>query len=84
MNATALLGHANCELIQRRRDMIRPDLNNQCKQIGAEHVGLTDWMFGRDLQKNKRQPAKGLGKKLQSNQPGMFKAGRIKGYLSVC
>lgn len=38
LDATVLLGHANCELIQRRRDMIRLDLNNQYKQIGAEHV----------------------------------------------
>ena len=29
MDSIALLVHANCELIQRRRDLIRPDLNNQ-------------------------------------------------------
>lgn len=51
LDATVLLGHANCELIQRRRDMIRLDLNNQYKQIGAEHVDFTDWMYGRDLPK---------------------------------
>lgn len=51
LDTTALLGHANCELIQRRRDMIRPDLNNQYKQIGDEHVGFTDWMVGKDLPK---------------------------------
>ena len=29
LDVISLLGHANCELIQRRRDLIRPDLNNQ-------------------------------------------------------
>ena len=46
LDVIALLGHANCELIQRRRDLIRPDLNNQYQQICAEHVGfyrLTIW-----------------------------------------
>ena len=51
LDVIALLGHANCELIQRRRDMIRPDLNNQYQQICAEHVGFTDLLFGNDLPK---------------------------------
>ena len=42
LDVIALLGHANCELIQRRRDMIKPDLNNQDQQICAEHVGVTN------------------------------------------
>ena len=51
LDVIALLGHANCELIQRRRDMIRPDLNNQYQQICAEHVGFTNLLFGNDLPK---------------------------------
>lgn len=45
LDAIALLGDANSELIQRRRDLIRPDLNNQYQQICAEHVGFNDLLF---------------------------------------
>ena len=51
LDVIALLDHANCELIQRRRDLIRPDLNNQYQQICTEHVGFTDLLFGNDLPK---------------------------------
>ena len=30
LDSVALLTHANCDIIQRRRDLIRPDLNNLC------------------------------------------------------
>ena len=51
LDVISLLGYANCELIQRRRNMIRPDLNIQYQQICAEHVGFTDLLFGNDLPK---------------------------------
>ena len=64
----ALLGHANCELIQRRRDLIRTDLNNQYQQICAEHVGFTDLLFGDDLRKQIQDisATNRMGQKLQS------------------
>ena len=69
LDVIALLGHANCELIQRRRDMIRPDLNNQYQQICAEHVGFTDLLFGNDLPKQIQDisATKRVGQKLQSS-----------------
>lgn len=59
LDAIALLGDVNCELIQRRRDLIRPDLNNQYQQICAEHVGFTDLLF--DISVTNR-----IGQKLQN------------------
>ena len=69
LDVIALLGHANCELIQRRRDMIRPDLNNQYQQICAEHVGFTDLLFGNDLPKQIQDisATNRVGQKLQSS-----------------
>ena len=68
LDVIALLGHANCELIQRRRDLIRPDLNNQYQQICAEHVGFTDLLFGNDLPKQIQDisATNRMGQKLQS------------------
>lgn len=51
IDSVALLGHANCELVQRRRDLIRPALNNQFQQICGEHVEFTELLFGNDLPK---------------------------------
>ena len=51
LDLIALLDNTNCELIQRRCDSIRPDVNNQYQQICAEHVAFTDLLLGNDLQK---------------------------------
>ena len=49
LDSVALLTHANCDTIQRRRELIRPDLNKPYQQICAEHVSFTSFLFGDDL-----------------------------------
>ncbi|XP_044177125.1 uncharacterized protein LOC122959705 [Acropora millepora] len=49
LDSVALLTHANCDIIQRRRELIRPDLNMLYQQICAEHVSFTGFLFGDDL-----------------------------------
>ena len=51
MDSVALLGHTNCELVQRRRDLIWPDLNDNYQQLCSEHIEFTSWLFGDDLPK---------------------------------
>ena len=48
LDSVALLSHANCDIIQRRRELIRPDLNKPYQQICAEHVSFTGFLFGDD------------------------------------
>ena len=48
LDSVALLTHANCELNQCCRDLIRLDLKSY-QQICAEHVGVTGFLFGDDL-----------------------------------
>ena len=51
LDSVALLTHANCDIIQCRRELIRPDLNKPYQQICAEHVSFTGFHFGDDLPK---------------------------------
>ena len=51
LDAISLLSQANQELNQRRRELIKPDLNEKYQQICAEHVPCTDLLFGDDLHK---------------------------------
>ena len=51
LDSVALLTHANCDIIQHRRELIRPDLNKPYQQICAEHVSFTGFLFGDDLPK---------------------------------
>ena len=37
--------------MQRRRDLIRPDLNDNYQQLCSEHIEFTSWVFGDDLPK---------------------------------
>ena len=49
LDSVALLTHANCDIIQRRRKLIRPYLNKPYQQICAEHVSFSGFLFGDDL-----------------------------------
>ena len=51
LDAISLLSQANQELNQRRRELIKPDLNEKYQQICAEHVPCTEHLFGDDLHK---------------------------------
>ena len=48
LDSVALLTHASFDIIQRRRELIRPDLKKY-QQICAEHVNFTGFLFGDDL-----------------------------------
>ncbi|CAB4012512.1 Hypothetical predicted protein [Paramuricea clavata] len=49
-DALALLGHASCEISQRRREMLKPHLNKEYTTLCASHVPVTSLLFGDDLQ----------------------------------
>lgn len=51
MDSMAILGHTNYEFVQRRRELIRPDLNDKYQQLCGEHIEFTNWLFGDDLPK---------------------------------
>ncbi|CAB3979217.1 Hypothetical predicted protein [Paramuricea clavata] len=49
-DALALLGHASCEMSQRRRETLKPHLNKEYTTLCASHVPVTSFLFGDDLQ----------------------------------
>ena len=49
-DALALLGHASCEMSQRRRETLKPHLNKEYTTLCASHVPVTSLLFGDDLQ----------------------------------
>ena len=49
-DAIALLGHASCDLSQRRRETLKPHLNKEYATLCASHVPITSFLFGDDLQ----------------------------------
>ncbi|CAB4038940.1 Hypothetical predicted protein [Paramuricea clavata] len=49
-DALALLGHALCEMSQRRRETLKPHLNKEYTTLCASHVPVTSLLFGDDLQ----------------------------------
>ena len=49
-DAMALLGHASCDLSQRRRETPKPHLNKEYANLCASHPPITSFLFGDDLQ----------------------------------
>ena len=48
-DALALLGHVNIELSYRRRDAIKPNLNNEYSSLCSSQVPITGLLFGDEL-----------------------------------
>ena len=74
LDSVALLTHANCDIIQRRRELIRPDLNKPYQQICAEHVSFTGFLFGDDLPQKIKDinMANRVGQKLSGQEHKML------------
>ena len=49
-DAMALLGHASCDLSQRRRETLKPHLNKEYATLCASDVPITSSLFGGNLQ----------------------------------
>ena len=49
-DALELLGHVNIELSYRRRDVIKPKLNNEYSSLCGSQVPITGLLFGDELQ----------------------------------
>ena len=46
----ALLGHVNVELLTRRRELIKPQLNKEYSSLFSSQTSITGFLFGHDLQ----------------------------------
>ena len=51
LDSLTLIAQANGELNQRRREMIKPNLNQQFQQLCNDQVPITSWLFGDELAK---------------------------------
>ena len=51
LDSLALMGHSINEVNTKRRDLIKPDLNDQFKQLCGSHTPVTKLLFGDDLPK---------------------------------
>ena len=49
-DALALLGHTHIELLSRRRELIKPNLNNEYVSLCSPQTPITELLFGDDLQ----------------------------------
>ena len=49
-DAIQLLGHASFEIVQLRREDIKPQINKEYGDLCSANVPVTKWLFGDDLQ----------------------------------
>ena len=54
-DSLALMGHSINEVNIKRRKLIKPDLNDQLKQLCGSHTTVTKQLFGYDLPKSVRK-----------------------------
>ena len=89
IDAIAFAVQANHKLNQRRQELIRPDLNEQYRQLCAEHVPCTTELFGDDLPKTLQdisttnrvaQKLAGRGQRHYSSQSYSYKGQSTRDY----
>ena len=68
-DALALFANANNELNQRRRELIKPDLESEYRHLCSSTVAVTDQLFGDDLPKQVKDltEVNRVGKKVSTN-----------------
>ncbi len=54
-DSVAMIGHAHYDLSLRRREILRPSIQEQYKPLCGQNVPVTKWLFGDDLQKEMKE-----------------------------
>ena len=71
LDSLALMGHSINEVNIKRHELIKPDLNNQFKQLCGSHTPVTKLLFGDDLPKSVKEipETNKVGVKVSSKPP---------------
>ena len=71
LDSLALMGHSINEVNIKRRELIKPDLNDQFKQLCGWHTPVTKLLFGDDLPKSVKEISETnkVGVKVSSKPP---------------
>ena len=71
LDSLALMGHSINEVNIKRRELIKPDLNDQFKQLCGSHTPVTKLLFGDDLPKSVKEISETnkVGVKVSSKSP---------------
>ena len=71
LDSLALMGHSINEVSIKRRELIKPDLNDQFKQLCGSHTPVTKLLFGDDLPKSVKEISETnkVGVKVSSKPP---------------
>ena len=71
LDSLALMGHSINEVNIKRRELIKPDLNDQFKQLCGSQTPVTKLLFGDDLPKSVKEISETIkvGVKVSSKQP---------------
>ena len=75
LDSLALMGHSINEVNIKRRELIKPDLNDQFKQLCGSHTPVTRLLFGDDLPKSVKEISETnkVGVKVSSKSPTHYK-----------
>ena len=71
LDSLAYMGHSINEVNTKRRELIKPDLNDQFKQLCSSHTPVTKLLFGDDLLKSVKEISETnkVGVKVSSKPP---------------